>query len=133
MSAENEPLEHSIEPEREGAPPNQGEDDAGATARDSGPAQSSRPQSSRASSAGSSAGSASVRTAPTRISQAPMGDDIAIDRESGVPNEGDVIAGKYRVERVLGKGGMGVVVAARHTSLRQHVAVKFLLPKAMQL
>ena len=55
------------------------------------------------------------------------------ERESAVPTEGDVVAGKYRVERVLGQGGMGVVVAARHTSLRQHVAVKFLLPKAMKL
>jgi len=27
---------------------------------------------------------------------------------------GDVLAGKYLVERVLGVGGMGVVVAAKH-------------------
>jgi serine/threonine-protein kinase len=53
--------------------------------------------------------------------------------DDGLPKEGDVIAGKYQVEKVLGKGGMGVVVAARHTSLRQHVAVKFLLPKALTL
>src|SRR6185369_9371107 len=50
----------------------------------------------------------------------------------GTPREGDVVAGKYRVERVLGKGGMGVVVAAEHTVLRQKVAIKFLLPEAMQ-
>jgi serine/threonine-protein kinase len=53
--------------------------------------------------------------------------------DDGVPKEGDIVAGKYQVEKILGKGGMGVVVAARHTSLRQHVAVKFLLPKAMTL
>jgi serine/threonine-protein kinase len=47
-----------------------------------------------------------------------------------LPKEGDVLAGKYRIDRVLGKGGMGVVVAAHHTTLRQKVAVKFLLPAA---
>ena len=42
--------------------------------------------------------------------------------------EGDVLVGKYRVERVLGAGGMGVVVAARHLRLDERVAIKFLLP-----
>lgn len=46
--------------------------------------------------------------------------------------EGDVLAGKYRVERVLGKGGMGVVVAATHLTLGQRVALKFLLPQATE-
>ena len=32
-------------------------------------------------------------------------------------NEGEILAGKYRVERVLGVGGMGVVVAALHIAL----------------
>ena len=41
---------------------------------------------------------------------------------------GDVIGGKYRVERILGTGGMGVVVAAMHLELEQRVALKFLLP-----
>jgi serine/threonine-protein kinase len=45
-------------------------------------------------------------------------------------NPGDVLAGKYRVERVLGIGGMGVVVAATHLELGQQVALKFLLPAA---
>src|SRR6478752_10189230 len=43
----------------------------------------------------------------------------------GAINIGDVIAGKYRVEGVLGRGGMGVVVAARHLRLRERVAIKF--------
>ncbi len=44
---------------------------------------------------------------------------------------GDILAGKYQVERVLGMGGMGVVVAARHLTLGERVAIKFLLPQAL--
>lgn len=46
--------------------------------------------------------------------------------------EGEVLAGKFRVEKVLGVGGMGVVVAARHLQLDQKVAIKFLLADALQ-
>jgi serine/threonine protein kinase len=45
--------------------------------------------------------------------------------EAGV-RAGDVLAGKYRVERILGVGGMGVVVAAHHVELDNRVAIKFL-------
>jgi hypothetical protein len=41
---------------------------------------------------------------------------------------GDVLAGRYRVKRVLGKGGMGLVVAATDTELHRNVAIKLLLP-----
>jgi serine/threonine protein kinase len=47
-------------------------------------------------------------------------------------SEGQILAGKYRVEKVLGSGGMGVVVAAWHLELEQRVAVKFLHPLAME-
>jgi hypothetical protein len=43
-----------------------------------------------------------------------------------MPEIGDVIAGKYEIERVLGVGGMGLVVAARHLHIGQRVAIKFL-------
>jgi serine/threonine-protein kinase len=46
---------------------------------------------------------------------------------------GQILAGKFEVERVLGHGGMGIVVAARHTQLEQRVALKFLLPVACEV
>src|SRR5580700_1115777 len=51
---------------------------------------------------------------------------------SSIPvREGDLLAGKYRVERVLGIGGMGIVVAARHEQLDQRVALKFVREEAL--
>ncbi|WP_438020166.1 protein kinase [Sorangium sp. So ce315] len=44
---------------------------------------------------------------------------------------GTVIARKYRVERTLGRGGMGLVVEALHLDLDTRVAIKFLLPEFM--
>ena len=39
---------------------------------------------------------------------------------------GDVLAGKYFVTRVIGRGGMGVVVEAKHAELHERVAIKVL-------
>jgi hypothetical protein len=55
-----------------------------------------------------------------------------MSEESSPVRPGDTLAGKYCVERVLGVGGMGVVVAATHLELGQKVALKFLLPHALQ-
>jgi eukaryotic-like serine/threonine-protein kinase len=41
---------------------------------------------------------------------------------------GTVLLGKYRVEEILGTGGMGRVVRAAHLYLNQPVAIKILLP-----
>ena len=55
------------------------------------------------------------------------------DEERKPPVEiGDVVADKYRVDHVLGAGGMGVVVAATHTAIDQRVALKFILPGALK-
>jgi serine/threonine-protein kinase len=52
--------------------------------------------------------------------------DVSLDDLEGAFSPGSVVAGKYRVERKLGVGGMGVVVAARHLQLNSMVAIKFL-------
>jgi hypothetical protein len=38
---------------------------------------------------------------------------------------GRVVDGRYRITRIIGQGGMGTVYEAEHTSLGEHVAVKF--------
>ncbi len=63
-----------------------------------------------------------VRSAP-HSPRAPTMPGVA---ESSVPKPGQVLAGKYRVERVLGAGGMGVVVEAYHLHLDTLVALKFM-------
>jgi eukaryotic-like serine/threonine-protein kinase len=45
---------------------------------------------------------------------------------------GEVLRGKYRVERVLGSGGMGVVVLATNLRLDQRVAIKLLSKESAQ-
>lgn len=40
---------------------------------------------------------------------------------------GSIISDKYRVERIVGKGGMGIVFAARHIKLDEPVAIKLML------
>ena len=44
--------------------------------------------------------------------------------------EGEVLAGKYRIDAVVGVGGMGALVAARHLLLGQKVVLKFMLAGA---
>jgi len=61
---------------------------------------------------------------PTLLYEAPISRGTAVASF----DVGSVILGKYEITRVLGKGGMGLVVAARHRELDQLVALKFLLP-----
>ncbi len=55
-----------------------------------------------------------------------------VEIEGWPPKPGTILLGKYEVDRVLGRGGMGVVVVAHHIQLRQRVAIKFLHPAAMK-
>jgi eukaryotic-like serine/threonine-protein kinase len=50
-----------------------------------------------------------------------------VPREEDVP-AGEILADKYRAERVLGAGAMGVVVQVKHLESSQVFALKFLRP-----
>jgi len=62
----------------------------------------------------------------------PAGEAMANESHAGAaaaaPGElalsGQLIAGKYRVEKLIGMGGMGVVVSAWHVDLERRVALK---------
>jgi len=51
-------------------------------------------------------------------------------RPPSLPEPGDVLAGKYKIERLIGSGGMGAVFRAHHQILDQPVAIKLLLPES---
>ena len=44
--------------------------------------------------------------------------------QGGVPRPGEVLGGKYEVQRVLGAGGMGVVLAARDSGAEDCASAK---------
>src|SRR5437870_2828217 len=47
------------------------------------------------------------------------------------PSIGEVIDGKYQIERMLGEGGMGAVAKATHLLRRAPVALKFMSPNVV--
>jgi serine/threonine-protein kinase len=49
------------------------------------------------------------------------------------PQAGEVLDGKYRIERLLGEGGMGAVAKATHLLRRAPVALKFMSPAVLSL
>jgi serine/threonine-protein kinase len=50
---------------------------------------------------------------------------------SPYPAPGEVIDGKYQIDRILGEGGMGCVARAYHLILQKAVALKFMNPQFM--
>ena len=59
----------------------------------------------------------------------PDAKSVGRDRE-WLPSTGSVIAGKYEVEGLLGRGGMAAVVTATERSSGRRVAVKLMPPRA---
>ena len=53
--------------------------------------------------------------------------------EASGPLVGTVVSGRYRVERLLGTGGMGAVYQAEHTHMHKRLAVKVLHPEMTRL
>ncbi len=51
---------------------------------------------------------------------------MATDLGDGIPQPGATFAGKYTIVRVLGEGGVGIVLEAQHERLKQRVALKIL-------
>ncbi len=62
---------------------------------------------------------------------------VAANERVGAPvprdlRAGQFLAGKYRIERILGQGGMGVVMAVEHIELRERMALKLMLPGSLE-
>jgi eukaryotic-like serine/threonine-protein kinase len=51
-----------------------------------------------------------------------------VANRSVLPQRGDTVGGKYRIERELGTGGMGAVFEATHRVTHKRFAIKWLLP-----
>jgi len=64
----------------------------------------------------------------SRASQRASPSDPRLATEDLPVALGELVANKYEVERVLGRGGAGIVVAARNIDLDERVALKFLRP-----
>jgi serine/threonine-protein kinase len=53
--------------------------------------------------------------------------DVALPPQPDTPGfEGQLVGGKYRVQRLIGTGGMGTVWEGVHEQLGTHVAIKFI-------
>jgi eukaryotic-like serine/threonine-protein kinase len=81
--------------------------------------------------------SASAAPAPARTSTMKGGTDapsasgfgfLAVDANRDELKAGTVIAGRYRIEMPIGRGGMGAVYAVRHVNTDEALALKVLNP-----
>lgn len=74
---------------------------------------------------------ADERATPATLPSGLVPESPSTSSSSSVPAVGDVLAGQYRVERWLGDGGMGLVLAARDLKLQRDVAIKLVQPELL--
>lgn len=74
------------------------------------------------------AGASSPRPAAGAPAAAPQPEPEVGYQHGGDLPSGLVISGRYRVEKIIGRGGMGAVYAVRHANTGELCALKMLLP-----
>ncbi len=80
--------------------------------------------------AGGSGGSIPIQTGPDGEPLSRAGRPASMHPDD--PILGSVVGGKFQVNSILGRGGMGVVYKAKHSLLGSEYALKVLLPKFAQ-
>jgi eukaryotic-like serine/threonine-protein kinase len=76
---------------------------------------------------------AMMAEAPNKVGPSKEPVAAPVPLAAGVPvAAGDLVAGKYLIERVIGAGGVGVVMEAMHQGLGERVAIKFLQKRAAE-
>ena len=48
-----------------------------------------------------------------------------MDADPNRPYPGQILAGKYRIDKIIGEGGMGYILQAFHLELEESLAIKW--------